>query len=232
MNVFKTSISLLLFSFMSLIFSSCSTHDEVTAEKLDANTSKVNFTTSSRLQDYNEEYYQNMMSTLRSNIDDILNESKPANINLYDYKVRLLKGELQLPEKSYQRISNVSENLLTYGRNLAITNKVDVNLEDDSELLALGGLFSPGDNINITFPGDNLMQVNGNVLTWGEVAECVAVGVGADAVFALSGSGATAWTAAALTRAFSAIAKRFLGPIGVAIAVVTFGVCIAQQAND
>lgn len=124
---------------MSLIFSSCSTHDEVTAENLDANSSKLNLTTSSKLQDYNEGYYQNMMSTLRSNIDNILNESKPANVSLYDYKVRLLKGELKLPEKSYQRISNVSENLLTYRRNLATTNNVDVNLEDDSELLALGG---------------------------------------------------------------------------------------------
>jgi hypothetical protein len=232
MNVFKTSISLLLFSIMSLIFSSCSTHDEVTAEKLDANTSKVNFTTSSRLQDYNEEYYQNMMSTLRSNIDDILNESKPANINLYDYKVRLLKGELKLPEKSYQRISNVSENLLTYGRNLATTNNVDVNLEDDSELLALGGLFSPGDNINVTFPSDSQVVVNGNTLTWGEVGYCVAAAVGADFIWAIGASTTATWGAASLTRLFAKAASRFLGPVGVAIAVVTFGVCIANELND
>jgi hypothetical protein len=35
-----------------------------------------------------------------------------------------------------------------------------------------------------------------------------------------------------MTKAFSSVAKRFLGPAGVAIAVITFGVCIHQKSLD
>jgi hypothetical protein len=51
-------------------------------------------------------------------------------------------------------------------------------------------------------------------------------------LFAFGGSTATAWTAAAVTKAFSAVAKRFLGPVGVAIAVVSFGICISHESLD
>ena len=62
--------------------------------------------------------------------------------------------------------------------------------------------------------------------------ECGMIAVGADALWALGGSSASAWTAAAMTKAFTAVAKRFLGPIGVAIAVITFGVCMASKSDD
>tara|TARA_B110001469_G_scaffold66355_1_gene63346 strand:+ start:8863 stop:8973 length:111 start_codon:yes stop_codon:yes gene_type:complete len=35
-----------------------------------------------------------------------------------------------------------------------------------------------------------------------------------------------------MTRAFTAVAKRFLGPIGVAIAIVSFGICMAGNADN
>jgi len=53
--------------------------------------------------------------------------------------------------------------------------------------------------------------------------------IGADALSALSGSSASAWTMATMKSAFGAVAKRFLGPIGVAIAVISFGVCIGSE---
>lgn len=87
-------------------------------------------------------------------------------------------------------------------------------------------------------PNDELLQNKAAVKYLGisqkmeleDFLKCAAVAVGADALFALGGSSATARSAAALTRAFSAVAKRFLGPIGVAIAVVSFSLCLAESA--
>lgn len=49
-----------------------------------------------------------------------------------------------------------------------------------------------------------------------------------DALWALGGSNAAAWTAAGMKTAFKAVAKRALGPIGVAIAVVRFGLYMGE----
>lgn len=49
-----------------------------------------------------------------------------------------------------------------------------------------------------------------------------------DALWALGGSNAAAWTAAGMKTAFKAVAKRALGPIGVAIAVVSFGLDMGE----
>ncbi|SDS53166.1 hypothetical protein SAMN05216503_3361 [Polaribacter sp. KT25b] len=57
---------------------------------------------------------------------------------------------------------------------------------------------------------------------------CAIIGIGADAIWALGGSSSSSWGKAAMKRAFGAVAKRLLGPIGVAIAVGTFGICIAE----
>lgn len=69
-------------------------------------------------------------------------------------------------------------------------------------------------------------------LDYSDYLRCAGVALGADALWALGGSSASSWTIAAMTRAFSAVAKRFLGPIGVAIAVVSFGVCIHEAYYD
>ena len=59
--------------------------------------------------------------------------------------------------------------------------------------------------------------------------KCAIVAIGADILFALGGSTASSWTLAAMKKAFGAVAKRMLGPIGVAFAVVSFGVCMAES---
>lgn len=63
--------------------------------------------------------------------------------------------------------------------------------------------------------------------TWGEVKHCAAHALGVDVMFSLAFSGATSWTKAAMTKAFKTVAKRALGPIGVAIAVTDFSFCLA-----
>ena len=65
-----------------------------------------------------------------------------------------------------------------------------------------------------------------------DYVRCGMIAIGADVLWSLGGSSASTWTVAAMSKAFGAVAKRFLGPIGVAIAVVSFGVCIAEAYYD
>ena len=67
-------------------------------------------------------------------------------------------------------------------------------------------------------------------LTTKDVLLCSAAAIGADILWALGISDTTKWSKKAITKAFGTVAKRFLGPIGVAIAVVSFGVCLTQSA--
>lgn len=59
-----------------------------------------------------------------------------------------------------------------------------------------------------------------------DVLTCVGVALGVNHLWALGGSNAKSWTKQAMKKAFGAVAKRALGPIGVAIAVVSFGLCM------
>jgi len=60
---------------------------------------------------------------------------------------------------------------------------------------------------------------------------CGIVAIGADVLYSLGSSGLATWSTQLIMRSFAVVAKRFLGPIGVAIAVVSFGVCLAER-ND
>lgn len=57
---------------------------------------------------------------------------------------------------------------------------------------------------------------------------CAAIAIGTDVLWSLSGSSASSWSVSAMKKAFGAVAKRMLGPIGVAIAAISFGVCILE----
>ena len=56
--------------------------------------------------------------------------------------------------------------------------------------------------------------------------ECGVAALGADALYALSQSTASSWTWPMMRSAFKTVAKKMLGPIGVAVAVVSFGICM------
>lgn len=60
----------------------------------------------------------------------------------------------------------------------------------------------------------------------GNFLECGLHALGADAFFALAQSSATVWTWSAMKTAFKSVAKRMLGPIGVAVAVIDFAYCM------
>jgi hypothetical protein len=61
--------------------------------------------------------------------------------------------------------------------------------------------------------------------------DCALVAIGADVLFSLGSSGAASWSVSAMKKAFGAVAKRALGPIGAAIAAVSFGLCLYDKYN-
>lgn len=176
---------------------------------------------------YTNVSYKEMIFNLKSKIDLVLSESKPDDITLDEYKIKVLNGELKISKKQENKILTFSEKLSEYGKFLAKKNNINIDINDVSSTIALGGLYSPEDNIKTKYIK---VKQEGNLQSkMNPFLECGIIAIGADALWALGGSSASAWTAAAMTKAFTAIAKRFLGPVGVAIAVVTFGVCLAQQ---
>ena len=88
-----------------------------------------------------------------------------------------------------------------------------------------GGQFA--NNYNIPFVNFAYAKLDAN-----DYIRCAGVAIGADVLWSLGSSSAASWTIGAMTKAFGAVAKRFLGPIGVAIAVVSFGVCIHEAYYD
>lgn len=68
------------------------------------------------------------------------------------------------------------------------------------------------------------------VLTVAAIGTCAMEAIGADIFWALAQSSASAWTMAAITTAFRTVAKKVIGPIGVAIAVGEFSWCLYQHS--
>jgi|HigsolmetaAR202D_1030399.scaffolds.fasta_scaffold16081_1 hypothetical protein len=73
-----------------------------------------------------------------------------------------------------------------------------------------------------------ITSTHARALTNNDFIRCGIVAIGADFIYGLSGSMASSWTVSAMKKAFGAVAKRMLGPIGVAITVVSFGICIGE----
>lgn len=88
-----------------------------------------------------------------------------------------------------------------------------------------GGSFAQ--NLTIPFVNNVYAKLDAN-----DYLRCAGVAIGADVLWSLGASSAATWGKAAMVKAFGAVAKRLLGPIGVAIAVVSFGVCLHEANYD
>jgi len=190
--------------------------------------------------------YYTMLKDINLQYDMIINESKPKDLRLSEYKIALISGKIELSLSQQNKILNATKPLIDYSAKLAKINSI--TLDDLNSKIAFGGLYSPNDNLNSKFNVNNFQVLNESSLSksdtlvtkqimkfnleFSEVLDCALGAIGADALFAFSGSTASVWTAAAITKAFSAVAKKFLGPVGVAIAVVSFGLCISHESLD
>jgi len=95
-------------------------------------------------------------------------------------------------------------------------------------VMSLTNIENNQQNVAHSFPNLFTNSAYAKEITWSEVGQCAMVAIGADILYALQGSTASSWTIPAMKKAFGAVAKRMLGPIGVAVAVVSFGLCLYQ----
>lgn len=188
------------------------------------------------LDDHIESYtvsdHQELLNNLQLELNDVLKRSKPKNLSMTQYSMELVNGNFSISDESIIEILEIMKPLEEYGNHVA--NKIkaqDVGLNDKYAL----AMFSPNSKFDESFlSGDfgttdiNPYLIQGNRKGGDDWLKCAAVAIGADALWALGGSSASSWSRGAMRKAFKAVAKRFLGSIGVAIAVVSFGVCMAQ----
>ena len=73
--------------------------------------------------------------------------------------------------------------------------------------------------------------VNARNLVTQDYVNCAIAAIGVDLAAGFSFSSAKTWGKAAIKKAFKAIAQRVLGPIGVALAVGSFGYCMYEAAT-
>jgi hypothetical protein len=217
MKIIKKKPYIAIFLASLILFTSCNGEQLIQENEFD------NFT---------EVDYIELISNLKIDIDSVISESRPKSVTLSDYKIKLLQGELNMSKEQENKILVLSKKLSDYGAYLALKNNVEIDTDDKSSTIALGGLYSPEDNIDTKFNKIKKVKEDNVQYKMNPWLECGMIAVGADALWALGGSSASAWTAAAMTKAFTAVAKRFLGPIGVAIAVITFGVCMASKSDN
>ena len=188
--------------------------------------------------------YNAMIKSINTKIDLVLNETKPIYLDLNEYKIKLLNGSLKISKNQENKIMEASKPLIDYGTSLAIKNNIQI--DEIESTIALGGLYGPNDNLQTKYSknpfifnkglpvyksnsiGANIAQVE---LTEAEAYSCFIEAIGFDLGFVSSGILAT-WSTTSIIKAFTTIAKRAIGPIGVAIAVTTFSYCIYQEIND
>ncbi len=170
--------------------------------------------------------YFKMIENTTHEIDNVLLESKPPQINLSQYRINLIAGKMPLSEEYQNKILEITKPLAEYGYELAKMNNIEIYADDICSKLAFATLNLR--TFGFRIPG---ITVNEN-LTWGEVGTCALGALGVDSGWALGGSNATAWTMLSIRKAFTTMAKRFLGPIGVALAVGSFSFCLLIEAQD
>lgn len=159
----------------------------------------------------------NVLTNYGVSIDDSINTNADLTIEVSEEPIRTALQPLVVEAKNY---------LMSKGA----TNQqiIDMLQEEDAEEIDLIPFVKALTSIeqdqyavrNISLP------FIGEAKALPAFIECGLVALGMDALYALGASGASSWTWGAMKTAFKSVAKRFLGPIGVAVAVVSFGLCM------
>lgn len=150
----------------------------------------------------------------------------PKGVELEEFKKKITNGEITLSSETKNTISSFLEPLKLYGKDFAQNQRL---IEIDDNSLVFYSTFSPSYSIESGF---FRLPSGGTGLTQDEIINCALIALGADLAWAWMAGTGTSWSVAALTTTFTGVAKRFLGPIEVGIAVGTFSVCLYNQYQD
>jgi hypothetical protein len=100
---------------------------------------------------------------------------------------------------------------------------------EETDLIVLVSVLSSYENADFTSYSLQSMFVTPTFALDGyDVIMCGIAAFGADVIWALGTQDATKWTVKAIKKAGAAVGKRLLGPIGVAITLVSFGTCLSM----
>jgi hypothetical protein len=165
------------------------------------------------------------MSTFDLAVKNILLRECPAGMKIEDFKIAIVNGTVNLSEIGKQEILKFTAPLKLYSQEF--TEKHRIQTTDEAEIIFLAGL-SPELPID---DGQLLIGVTSD-LTAAEIGNCAIAATGVNVLWSLMASGATSWSVGAMTTAFSKVAARIVGPIGVSIMVAAFAWCLADQYAD
>lgn len=165
-----------------------------------------------------------MMENYKNSVTSVLSKECPKDMDIEKFRTSLILGENKLSSNGLAEISKLTSPLKNYGKEFATKHKLE--LTDEASLIFYSS-FSPDIKVdNGELIGSKVGEPSG--ITAADYVNCALSALGADALYALAMSAGTSWSMAALTTTFTKVAKRFLGPIGVGIAVVSFGLCLHQ----
>lgn len=167
-----------------------------------------------------------MIENYKSSVTSVLSKECPKGMDVEKFRTSLILGENKLSSNGIAEITKLNSPLINYGKEFATKHKLE--LVDEASLIFYSS-FSP----DIVISNGELIGAkvgaSGPGLTWAEVGNCALIALGADAAWAWAAGSGTSWSMAALTTTFTGVAKRFLGPIGVGIAVGSFSYCLYQS---
>jgi hypothetical protein len=170
-----------------------------------------------------EEEWKKMIENVKTQTEDILTKECPKDLDLKKFKAKLFTGEEKLSAEGYDKILSLSKPLKDYGLEYVKANKL--TYEDDNELIFYSS-FAP--NLLINDADSTTLPDNYGNQTFRSVLGCAMEALGLDLLYASAFEGAVKWGTRAIVKAFTRIATRFLGPVGVVIAVGSFTWCITH----
>jgi len=170
-----------------------------------------------------------MIENYKSSVTSVLSKECPKGMDIEKFRTSLILGESKLSAYSLEEISKLAAPLKTYGKEFATKHKFE--LTDEASLIFYSS-FSP--NLDVK---DGYLQLESSTnpaskISQQEVINCALAALGVDFLFAAGPAMGSSWTIAGMTTTFSNIAKRFLGPVGVAIAVGSFSYCLYIENQD
>lgn len=170
-----------------------------------------------------KEEWEKMIENVKTQTENILAKECPKDLDLKKFKAKLFTGEEKLSDEAYDKILSLSKPLKDYGLEYVTANKL--TYEDDNELIFYSS-FAP--DLLINDENSTTLPNNYGNQTYSSVLDCALGALGLDFLYASAFEGAVGWGSRAIVRAFTRIATRFLGPVGVVIAVGAFTWCITH----
>lgn len=160
---------------------------------------------------------QNVLTNHGVSIDDSINTNAEVIIQVSGDSIRNVLQPLVVEAKNYLMAKGAT--------NQQIMDMLQEEGSEEIDLIPFAKALTAIEHDQYTVRNISSPFINeANALP--KFVECGLAALGGDALYSLSLSGASSWTWGAMKTAFKSIAKRFLGPIGVAVAVVSFGICM------